>query len=166
MFSLGGITGSPTLFDGVGIGGVYFAGERLALRGTLGFQIESTSVDYASARINDKQSKAGVAFAGGVEYIVSRFRNLNIWMGGLLRVATASFEDVQKNETSDKSVSLSGVLGADWFFAENVSLGAEYGIGVQRSSRDVDPDGPSNNEVTTQTQLGVAATGLRLGFWW
>lgn len=166
LFSVGGIAGTPSLFDGVGIGALYFTGERLALRGTLGFQTNSTSIDYGSGRADDEESQAGVTVGGGVEYILVRSRNLNIWTGGLLQVGTASSEDAAKTETADFSLALSGSLGADWFFSENVSLGAEYRLGVRRLSQEVNPNGSSTKDVRTQTQLGVSATGLRLGFWW
>jgi hypothetical protein len=166
QFNLDGIAATPGVASGVGIGAIYFVGENLALRGRLGLSVGSKAIDYGSGRPDDEESATALGLEGGVEYVLVKAGNLNIWTGGTIGFGTGNREAADKTETAEFRLRLMGLLGADWFFSENVSLGAEYNLGVSNSSLEVNPMNGPTKDVTTETIFGVASGGLRLGFWW
>jgi len=165
LFQVGGITGTPGAMDGIGVGGLYFVAPRMALRGALGLLNSSQERDPGGDAPKSEQSSFNVSLEGGLEYLVVHGRTVNIWAGGLLQVGKGTDEVKDVNETDTLTFALAGALGADWFFAESVSLGAEYRLGLQSVSKEDKPEGGTKSTTST-TVIGVGSAGLRLGFWW
>jgi opacity protein-like surface antigen len=164
VFSLTNLISTPSAMDGVGVGGVYFFNQKMAVRAGLGFLKSSTESDPGGAAKKSEASSLGVGLEGGVEYVLMSNKSVNIWGGGLLQIGYQSSEQKDVKEDSSTSFALAGALGADWFFADHMSLGAEYRLGVQSVSTESKPDGGTKSS-TSAMNIGVGSAALRLGFW-
>jgi hypothetical protein len=92
-------------------------------------------------------------------------------------VANTGGTNTSEDERSSSTFNIAGLLGAEWFISDNISLGAEYHLGMSRSSdsknESTQTDGTSNPGVTTivtydyprntTTTFGFQAIGLVLG---
>ena len=160
MFDMGGIFAStPSNFEGIGIGGRLALKDNLHLRGALG--IDSSSDEYdpdVGSSIKDESSWYGLE--GGVDLILVQNSNLLVYTGGILQFGiSADNPQGENNEVDGTSLTLAGVLGASWFFTQNVSLGAEYRLGVQMTTSETDA------AKTTKMHTGTGSAAFLLGFW-
>lgn len=164
VFSLTNIISTPSAMDGVGVGGVYFFNQKMAVRAGLGFLKSSTENDPAGPGNTSETSGLGVGLEGGIEYVLMSNKSVNIWGGGLLQIGYQSSETKDVKEESSTSLALAGALGADWFFADHMSLGAEYRLGVQSNSSTTKPEGGKEDKASS-LNIGVGSAAMRLGFW-
>lgn len=164
VFSLTNLISTPSAMDGVGIGGVYFLNQKLAIRAGLGFLKTSSENDPAGANNTKEENSMGVGLEGGVEYVLFSNKSVNIWGGGLLQIGYNSNDEKDVQEESTTSFALAGALGADWFFADHMSLGAEYRLGVQSVSKETKPEG-QDKATESALNIGVGSAAMRLGFW-
>lgn len=164
VFSLTNIVSTPSAMDGVGIGGVYFFNEKMAARAGLGLLKTSSENDPAGANNTQEQNNLGFGLEGGVEYVMLKNKAVNIWAGGLLQLGYSSNEQKDVKEDTSTTFALAGALGADWFFSQYMSLGAEYRLGLQYTGTESKPDGGDKSK-TSSTNIGVGSAALRLGFW-
>ncbi|HTN44399.1 MAG TPA: hypothetical protein VMN77_11450 [Nitrospiria bacterium] len=147
-------TGAKALSFGVAngdieISGRYFLGSDLALLAGAGFSHASnndSTSDYSlTAGIRKYFKKTDLApFVGG---IVSFRRNDII-------VSAPGGNDVE----SEKTYSIDGVGGLEYFFAKQVSVEAQVGIGLS-SIHNVDGTGDD------QTQFGTFSSGITVNFY-
>ena len=164
VFSLTNLISTPSAMDGVGIGGVYFLNQKLAIRAGLGFLKTSSEDDPAGANNTKEENSMGVGLEGGVEYVLFSNKSVNIWGGGLLQIGYDSKDQKDVQEESTTSFALAGALGADWFFADHMSLGAEYRLGVQSVGTETKPEG-QDKATKSELNIGVGSAAMRLGFW-
>lgn len=164
VFSLTNLISTPSAMDGVGIGGVYFINQKLAIRAGLGFLKTSSEDDPAGANNTKEENSMGVGLEGGVEYVLFSNKSVNIWGGGLLQIGYDSKDQKDVQEESTTSFALAGALGADWFFADHMSLGAEYRLGVQSVGTETKPEG-QDKATKSELNIGVGSAAMRLGFW-
>lgn len=168
MFNLGGIFSStPTALDGVGVGGRYFLNESMAVRAGLGLSLASekseTSQSGFSQDSNDSSNT--IAIEGAVEFVLMRAKAAYLYTGGLLQLGYNSTDpDGGNNNTDGFSTTLAGLLGANYFLMEGLSVGAEYRLGLNYTSAHQDR-GPDADADQTSTVLGVGTVGFHLGFW-
>ncbi len=161
MFDMGGIFAStPTNFEGIGIGGRYALAQRLHIRAALGFDNSSSEVDPDGGGGNIENKTSNFAIEGGIDYVLFRTDNLLIYTGGILQFGMMSIDpDGEDNETDGTSFTLAGIAGVNWFFTQNVSLGAEYRLGIQRATSE------TVAAKTTNFVLGTGSAAFLLGFW-
>ncbi|MCU0606400.1 MAG: hypothetical protein MUF78_03015 [Candidatus Edwardsbacteria bacterium] len=146
-----------------------------------------------------KTSVTGFGLDLGVEKSVYTSGAVNVHAGGLLGMTFSSYgrdsaqtiyytnngtvvagdggRDSWKDEGSATTLEIAGLLGAEWFITDNVTLGAEYHLGLSRYSEGEDKgefsDGTDNggavilttyeNPKTTTTTFGFQTIGLVLG---
>lgn len=162
MFDLDGLLMAPSNFEQIGIGLRYALSDALHLRGAVGLDSRSTEVDPENG---DNQTDESNVFAleGGVDFVLRRNENLVLYVGGLLQVGTFMNDpDGEDNKEETTSFTLAAVAGANWFFTRNVSLGAEYRFGVERSVLEKDR---ADSETTTDVRIGTGSAAFLLGFW-
>lgn len=160
-FNLGGLFSSaPTAFDGVGIGGRYFLDEGMSLRGGLGISSISDSVE-----VNDNSSENSqnlFALEGGVEIVIARGKSAYLYTGGIAQLSSGSEDpDGSDNNTDNLGVTVAGLIGATYFVADSLSIGAEYRLGVSYTSTETESD----ERTVSRTAIGTGTVGFHLGFW-
>lgn len=160
MFDLGGVFNStPTNFEGIGIGGRYALDEKLHVRAALGFNSASSEMDPENGKTQEDKD-SDFALEGGIDLVLFRNDNLLIYTGGILQVGMTSDDpEGEDNETDGTAFTLAGVAGVNWFFTQNVSLGAEYRLGIQRATTE------TVAAKTTEFVLGTGSAAFLLGFW-
>ena len=159
LFQLEGITGVPSAVDGFGLGGRYRINPKLLLRGGLALSTSTTEVLVGDNTVETSSSRFGLET--GLEFILKQNRHIQLYVGPLLRVDTASEEqgEPEGEKSESMGVLLAAALGANWFFTPHVSLGAEYRIGYASRKTEV-----GDIDQTTST-FGVTSVGLILSLW-
>ncbi len=160
MFDMGGLFSSaPTNFEGIGVGARYGLANKMLLRAALGIDSSSSETDPEGADTTENKTSS-FAIEGGVDLILFRRDNVYIYTGGILQVGISSLDPHGKdNETDGTSLTLAGVVGANWFFTQNVSAGAEYRLGIMRSTSE------TKTVKTTDFTFGTGSAAFQLGFW-
>jgi opacity protein-like surface antigen len=164
-FNMGGLFAStPGAFDDIGIGGRWFLNEGLAIRGALGVNLSTDKTENDSDSIENSTSL--YALEGGAEIVIARGKSAYLYTGGILQVS--SFEDDphdetgnEENNTSRTGLTVAGIIGATYFVADSLSIGAEYRLGVTYASQE--REGSELTESTTT--IGTGTAGFHLSFW-
>jgi hypothetical protein len=164
MFQLGGLlTTTPSVLDGVGVGGRYFMADGTAVRAAVGIRHQSDETDPKNGP-NTESSSTDLALEGGLELELFQRGPVYIYWGGVAQLLFGSSEDAAETEEGRLGFAAAGMVGASWFFDESISIGAEYRLGLSYVSRDIEPQGGNDREVT-QLVFGTGAVGFHLGFW-
>lgn len=169
LTSTAGGTGSAgiTVF---GAGYRYFLANELAIRGTLGLVMNSTTTKSSNAGWSDAtSSQTGVMIGAGIEKHMAAASAVSAHMGALLGFLMGSSKNTPSHSPtgSESSSTLSGsdlaisvYAGAEWFFNSAMSLGAEYQFGFVTSGStsktnsggtEVSTDGPSQTVIGTNS---------------
>lgn len=169
LFSLAGITAAPGLYDNVGAGARWALSDKMMLRAGVGLFSQSTETETTfSGNTNKAESSAKLfGLEGGVELPLYQRKDLTIYVGGIAQLGWGSAEPDDNTESTTTQLTLAGIAGATWFFADSVSLGAEYRLGLARTSEETKQgsgDSKSTTENTT-SNFGVGQVGFLLGFW-
>ena len=182
MFTFGGLsslaagpiitaTGGGTGNAGIQVAGVgyrYFLANELALRGTLGLVMSSTTAKSSSTGFSDHTSSGtGVMIGAAVEKHMAAASSVSAHMGALVGFLLGSSKDTPSHASgqSDASTTYKGTdlslavyAGAEWFFNSAMSLGAEYQFGFVTSSSTSTYDNGSSSTSTdgpSQTVIGT-----------
>lgn len=160
-FNLGGLFNStPSAFDGVGIGGRYFLNEGLAIRAAIGITTGTSEFENDAGKVENKSSL--YALEGGAEFVLARGKSAYLYTGGILQVASGETDpEGSNNNTTTTGLALAGLIGATYFVADSLSVGAEYRLGIAYDSTEEE----GSDETTTNTVIGVGTVGFHLGFW-
>lgn len=161
MFNLGGLFSSaPTAVDGVGVGGRYFLDRKMAIRAGVGFT--NTSVDTDQGDNNSTDKNTAYTIEGGAEWTIGRTSNTYLYAGALAQIGlTGSDPEGSDNNTDTTSITAAGLVGATWFPVENVSVGAEYRLGMTYAKSERE----AGDITQTTTTLGTGTVGFHLAFW-
>jgi len=160
MFNLAGIMAAPTDFDEVGIGARYAISKKLHLRAAFGLDNLSTEVDPEGGTSTTDASSEFILEAG-LDVVLRRTENLVLYTGGLFSWGlSAEDPDGDDNNEEGNAFEIAALAGVSWFFTQNVSLGAEYRLGIEHNSTETD-----TGVKTTDLQVGTNAVALHLGFW-
>lgn len=164
LFNYGGLFSStPAAFDTVGIGGRYFIDRNLAIRGALGIGLTTAKVESDNAGANETTDETSLySLEGGVEYVLARTKTAYLYTGGILQLSSAENDpEGGNNNTTTTGAAVAGLIGANYFVADGLSIGAEYRLGFAYSS--VEQQG--NDVTSTNTSIGTGTVGFHLGFW-
>ena len=122
--------------------------------------------------VTTETSSTNFALEGGFEYILKENRHVQLYIGGMLQFGTKSTETPAPDggegsaEVDGKTIAIAGLVGVNWFFVSNVSLGAEYRLGyVQETEERGDRDSGITRRENTKSNFGVGSVGLILSFW-
>ncbi len=163
-------------FEG-GVGGKYFLNSNLAIRG--GLQFANASVSTPNTNLPDnKNSATTFGINGAVEYHLSTKR-VSPYLGGGIAFSTTSTEETQQtvggeNKVSNNrngvniggnafnagtTISVFGMVGAEFFIYDELSLGAEYRVGFSSTSQ-ADEEVTVGNQTTTTAGGSLTTIGL------
>jgi opacity protein-like surface antigen len=141
-----------------GIGGKYFVSDGLGLRGMLMFGIDNKTTNTPIQQ-TDNSLSFGIGI--GLEYHLPSVSGVSPYLGGGLSYATNSTtSNPGSAKTTTNKFSLGALGGFEYFFTQNVSLGAEYQLGIAIASNT--PAGGSSSDEFT---FGFQTAGLTLGFY-
>ncbi|MBU0553669.1 porin family protein [Myxococcota bacterium] len=160
VFSMGGLmTSTPGNMDGIGAGGRYMLSPDMALR--VGFGLQNTTHAVDPDQGDKTEDKAGVwAVEAGVEFILRKKRNMMFYAGGIAQIGGQTNEpDGENNDDETSGYTIAGIAGVNWFFVENLSLGAEYRLGLTSQTY------KDNDREITDDVYGVGSASFLVSFW-
>ena len=169
LFQLNGLAGDTESFADIGVGGRLRLNEKLFLRGALGFlnASEENKVSQGNTSNSTEDKSSQFTMEAGLEFIIGESRRVQLYAGPILRLGMSSVEPDESPDTEGTLFAVAGVLGANWFFSEGVSVGAEYQLGYVKS--ELETSSGSGNFETSQTSTnsgsGVQTLGIIFSFW-
>lgn len=116
-----------------GIGGRYYINEQLAVRGTLMFGTTSRDVE------GNEESWTHFGLAGGAQYHFLNAGKASLYGGGMLAFYSGTYSEDGADDLDITGFGLYGILGAEYYISANLSLGAEYTIGITKASTEQGP---------------------------
>lgn len=158
-----------------GLGMKSFVGDKFAIRGALGFNLSSKTtttvvqIDSNTSTSTDNTETAwALGIAPGFEYHFAQAGPVSAYAGAFVGYSTSvntTGPDSAQSSDIGSTFSFGPILGVEYFPWSNVSLGAEYqlGLGMSSSSRkvgDKETDGPSYFDAG----VGALAVGLNVYF--
>lgn len=174
--------GSNVSIPGAGIKFRSFSSPTSALRLGVFLGMESSSEitqdedpDIDTAELTDKSSSFSINIQPGIEKHMAGTSRLSPYMGAYVNIGYMSTTDVSEAQwgpetgnvgtTTDKSgalnLGLNAVAGFDWYFAEDVYLGTEFGFGLGYSTdltNSSETEGFEPDEVNDSTESTVGNT--------
>lgn len=167
------------LNQGFGVGQTfkarYFSDDKQAFRVSLRVLTNSES-----KKLNDKgdASSTGltsIVLGGGLEKHFTGTDRLSPYIGGdlIINIASSSKSNdatESKQSRTDFGIGVKGVFGADYYFAENVYLGVEAGLGILYTSKGKTTSTVSGTETVVDrggSKFSIApgvVSGIRIGY--
>lgn len=144
-----------------GIGGKYFLSDGVALRGMFLFGMDNKTTKGAAGFTDETDNTMSFGIGGGLEYHLPLASRVSPYFGGQLSVSTSSETYTPSvftggTASSVKSTSTSfgfgAIAGVEYFFNQNISLAAEYQLGVAFNS--------FSNPNSSELKLGFQTAGL------
>lgn len=152
-----------------GVGGKFFAAERLALRLALTFAREQSSQAQSGNLAEFSETSTSLGVEIGAEAHLHDKR-LSPYFGGLVGYSSGSFSRKQGGAEASarrEGFGVAAIVGAEFFLFEQVSLAAEYRAVFQRSSASNALPNGATIDAPAQTKLGFCSQGfLTLGLYW
>ena len=155
------MTGQSFLRPVVGLTMKFFLADNIALRAGLGFNSESNTTPQFNnndSLINEAlDSRMAFAISPGIEVHLVQEGPVTVYTGGVLSYAMASNssgEDSTEVTSSQTGIGIGAIFGAEFFPWSNVSVGAEYQIGVMLHSTSTKSNNESRDGKST-THLGI-----------
>lgn len=134
----------------------YYLDDNLAIRAGLGFGYSSTENDN-----DNEETFTSFSFAPGIVYLFDGTQKFAPYVGGELIIGTSeTTEKVGKTETttSDEfNFGIQGFTGMNYYFAESLYVGVEFGLGFYYTKDDV-------AEVSTTSLRPFVQPSIRLGW--
>ncbi len=151
---------APIELEGGQLRGVYSLTENWKLTLGLGFGVHTYEIDGEST------TASNYSIAPGVAYEFEGTDRLAPFVGGKLLVAAFNNSDDNEEETSEPSRVSFGfdiVTGFNYYFAEQLYIGAEIGIGFKATSYDDDETASGKDESSAEFET-FACPSLILGW--
>ncbi|MEP7220064.1 MAG: outer membrane beta-barrel protein [Bacteroidota bacterium] len=169
--ALGELVGTSLIRPVYGFGMRFFVADNVGLRIALGFNSTSNSTPRVTGTTTttDKDSRMAFGISPGLEFHVAHAGPVSFYTGGVLSYAmsmTSKGQDSTETSATQSAFSINGLVGAEFYPWENVSLGAEYQVGVRFAStsskaKGTSTDGPSSTDIGIAGPIRVA---LGIGF--
>jgi len=178
LFDLGGLANLAAGNYGGGLGAKFYIAPDLALRLSLGFRTstqtdKNTQSPLPPDRIGESNlTSTEFSVAPAVTYNLAKSSTVVAYVGGMVGLTTTKekregnsagpgvgFDRGEEYRESTTTWGFAGILGAEWFPWENISLSAEYRLGYSRSSSTTE----STTTATTVTVDGPTTSGFGLG---
>jgi opacity protein-like surface antigen len=178
LFDLGGLATLAAGNYGGGLGFKYYIASDLALRLSLGFT-SSTQTDkntqnpIPAGRLGESNlTNTQFTVAPAITYNLAKSSTIAAYVGGMVSFTSTSekregnsggtgagFDSGEEYHVSSTGYGVAGLLGAEWFPWENISLSAEYRLGYYHSSSTTE----STAAGTTTSFDGPTTSGFGLG---
>lgn len=178
LFDLGGLANLAAGNYGGGLGAKYYIASDLALRLSIGFTTSSqtdknTQSPLPAGRLGESsRTTTEFSVAPAITYNLAKTSTVVAYVGGMVSFSSGSdkregnsgglgagFDSGEEYSQSTTTFGVAGILGAEWFPWENISLSAEYHLGYSHSSSEV----KSTTPPTTVTVDGPTTSGFGLG---
>jgi opacity protein-like surface antigen len=163
-------SGTATSQTLAGLGFKYYLSQKIAVRGALHFGLVKIDTQTAEGTVTAKVTSIG--FAPGVEYHFVNTKAVTAYFGGaaafgLYDSSSPANLDLFSVATTFKGMvySLALLFGAEFFLAENVSLGAEYQLGANFTSGKTEM-GVTVRDLPKTLRLGISALAATLAVYW
>ncbi|HUI31327.1 MAG TPA: OmpW family outer membrane protein [Candidatus Acidoferrales bacterium] len=149
-----------------GIGMKYFMSDAMALRGMLLFGYQDQITNGTPGFKDATLITTNLGLGGALEYHLPVSSKVSPYLGVgafFMTGITTSTPSVPvgatatSNKSTSTTVGAAGLLGVEYFFNQNISLGAEYQLGLAINNNTPNPPGP---EVIS---IGIQTFGLTLG---
>ncbi len=151
-----------------GIGGKYFTAENVAVRAALTFARETASQAQSGSIAEFTEISTTIGVEGGAEVHLHNKR-LSPYFGGLIGYSRGAFSRTQSGSQSSamrNGFGIAGILGAEFFLFEQVSLAAEYRAVYQRTTVSNTLSNGTRIDAPEQTKIGFFSQGfLTLGLY-
>ncbi len=169
LFSLSGLSNLGVWTYGGGLGMKYYFQDDMAFRGSLGFNLNSsTQKDPATANPgpDHKITNLGFSLMPGIQYNLSSNGPVVAFVGGAASFSWSSnthenmgYVAGTKTVASSTAFGIGAFAGFEWFAWDNISLGGEYNfmLNIGSSSTENTAGG-----VTAKTD-GPSTLGLGIG---
>lgn len=144
LFSFNGL-GTLNLgeYEG-GVGVKYFVESDLAVRGMLGFGVDNETTKGAVGYTDSTENTVSFGVGGAVEYHLPLASHVSPYVGGEILFMTSTETrtpsvftgspfggpSAPSEKTTSTGFGLGGVAGVEYFFNRNISLAAEYQLGI------------------------------------
>jgi hypothetical protein len=157
---LGQLMGTRVVRPIYGAGMRFFLTDNTALRIGLGFNLSSNSTPRPNDTTGKEDTDSRFAFgiSPALEIHLINAGPVSFYTGVVLSCATASTsqgEDSLKVSNSQPGLGGGALLGAEVFILNNLSLGAEYQVGVLRSSTS-NKSGSKSTDGPSSTDIGIS----------
>jgi len=155
-----------------GLGMKYYLSNKIAIRGALHLGWAQTETQSAAGSLKTTTTIIGIA--PGMEYHFLNTKAVSAYFGGaaaagVYNSTNPSSYDAMGNPTVGKVqgmiYSLAFLLGAEFFLAENISLGAEYQIAATSTSGKTEA-GTSSKDFPKTLNLGINSIAATLAIYW
>ena len=146
----------------------YFKSESIAYRGLFTIGVDSETTKMNPDDLKESTTKIGLGF--GVEKHFAGTDRLSPYVGGDLLVGFNSSK-VEQGSNEQKGpngfrVGVRGVFGADYYFAKNLYLGVEAGLGIfYHNTGKTENNGTTVNDGSNRFEITPSVVGgVRVGF--
>ncbi|MBS3999207.1 MAG: hypothetical protein KGZ71_01850 [Desulfobulbaceae bacterium] len=144
---------SDLSIDNSTIGFLYNISDGVGLWGALGLNIGSSKIDD-----NDHLSTTGVDFAVGAKLNMFQTEPVAMFISPMVTIGTSSTEDKSASSTfidSEMTLGIGAAIGAEWWFANNVSFSASTFLGFVTET--MTEERGENKDEHTKTNIGTMA---------
>ncbi len=158
LFNFSGLSNlNLTMFEG-GLGGKYFIADRMAIRGLLVFGDDKKTIDATTTIPERTNETFSFGIGGALEYHLPVSSSVSPYLGGGITFLHSSVtQDPGANKSSSNQFGIGGLFGVEYFFNQNISLAAEYQLGVTTTSTSTS-GAPNQSEL----QFGFQSFGLTM----
>ncbi len=146
----------------------YFKSESIAYRGLFTIGVDSETTKMNPDDLKESTTKIGLGF--GVEKHFAGTDRLSPYVGGDLLVGFNSSK-VEQGSYEEKGpngfrLGVRGVFGADYYFAKNLYLGVEAGLGIfYHNTGKTEINGTTVNDGSNRFEITPSVVGgVRVGF--
>lgn len=166
-----GSTGTPVSLAGFGL--KYYVANDVAIRGALAATFAS-STQKITGETDDEASATAFGIIPGLQYHISTMGSVTAYVGAFVVVGAVSASVTPSVPIPGPSVEtkftgllfgVGGIIGAEFYPWENVSLGAEYQLGFTNTSGETEAPGATVEGPTT-TEIGISSFAVTLGVNW
>ncbi len=179
-------TGNNPVFSTDGLKVRYFISDKMAIRGTLGFDMntEKEGIYDSDNKLyyTEKETTTVFSLTPGFEYHVATFEKVSVYCGAEIGFAVGSGKYTEKYEDSNNGTDeeykagifgfgVGAFTGVDYYITKNLYIGAELGLGFQtlkatpNKSTTIGSTTDKDDSYISNSRFGFQATpAFRLGW--
>lgn len=178
MFDLGGLADLAAGNYGGGLGFKYYIAPDLALRMSLGFNTSTVTTKNLVTPLpvtqmgESKLTHTDLTLGPAITYNFAKVSTVAAYVGGMFFFTWSKdrregnsaglgvgFDNGEAYRSSSTTVGFAGLLGVEWWAWENISFSAEYRLGYNHQTSEVE----SSTTATSITIDGPTTNGFGLG---
>lgn len=149
----------------LGIGGKYWARNNIAYTGSINFgksKVED-STNNSGTITSERNESDYYAISLGVERHINNSTKVSPYIGGEVQYSETKLTPFQALDTKQKTYGVNALLGVEYYFNQEISLGAEYSFGYSKSKYEA--TSTSYRQEATTKNLSFGSSKLILSFY-